>query len=59
MDLQVMSPKGPSALTAPRLQEVGGEHVKGHQDLIPAMQGSGTANGIPPPGREGLVLQGQ
>ena len=49
--LQVMSPNGPSALTAPGPQEVGGE------DLIPALQASGTVNGISPPGREGLVLQ--
>ena len=37
--------------------KVGGEHVEGYQDLIPATQGPGTANGISPPGREGLVLQ--
>ena len=55
--LQVMSPNGPSALAAPGPQEVGGEHVEGHQDLIPAMQSSGTVNGISPPGREVLVLQ--
>ena len=55
--LRVMNPNGPSALTAPGPQEVGGEHVEGHQDLILAMQGSGTVNGISPPGREGLVLQ--
>ena len=55
--LQVMSPNGPSALTAPGLQQIGGEHVEGHQDLIPALQASGTVNGISPPGREGLVLQ--
>ena len=36
--LQVRSPNGPSALTAPGPLEVGGEHVDGHQDLIPAMQ---------------------
>ena len=57
MPLQVMSPDGPSAPTAPGPQEVGGEHVEGHQDLIPALQASGTVNGISPPGREGLVLQ--
>ena len=51
-----MCPNGPSALSVPGPQ-VGGEHVEGHQDLIPAMQGSGTVNGISPPGREGLVLQ--
>ena len=44
--LQVMSPNGPSALTAPGPQEVGGEHVERHQDLIPALQASGTVNGI-------------
>ena len=55
--LQVMSPNGPSAMTAPGPQEVGGEHVEGRQGLIPALQASGTANGISPPGREGLVLQ--
>ena len=55
--LQVMSPNGPSTLTAPGPQEVGGEHVEGRQDLIPALQASGTVNGISPPGREGLVLQ--
>ena len=55
--LQVMSPNGPNALTAPGSQEVGGEHVEGHQDLIPALQASGTVNGISPPGRAGLVLQ--
>ena len=54
MPLQVLSPNGPSELTAPGPPEVGGEHVEGHQDLIPAMQGSGMAS---PPGREGLVLQ--
>ena len=42
MPLQVVVPNGPSTLTAPGPQEVGGEHVDGHQDLIPAMQGSGT-----------------
>ena len=52
-----MSSNGPSALTAPGPQEVGGEHVEGHQDLIPALQASGTVNGISPVGREGLVLQ--
>ena len=52
-----MSPNGPSALTAPGPQEVGGEYVEGHQDLIPALQASGTVNGISPPGRAGLVLQ--
>ena len=55
--LQVMSPNGPSALTAPGPQEIGGEHVEGHQDLIPALQASGTVNGISPPGSAGLVLQ--
>ena len=42
--LQVMSPNGPSALTAPGPQQVGGEHVERHQDLIPAVHGSGTVN---------------
>ena len=41
MPLQVMSPNGPSTLTAPGPQEVGGEHVEGRQDLIPALQASG------------------
>ena len=54
---QIMSPNGPSALTAPGPQEVGGEHVEGHPDLIPALQASGTVNGISPPRRKGLVLQ--
>ena len=49
--LQVVSPNGPSALTAPGPEEVGGEYVEGHQDLIPALQASGTVNGISPPGR--------
>ena len=56
MPLQVMSPNGPSAPRAPGLPEVGGEHVQGHQDLIPATQGSGTVQWIASPHPEGKGL---
>ena len=55
--LQVMSPNVPSARIAPGPQEVGGEHVEGHQDLILAMQGSGTVNGISPIEGKGLCCK--